>query len=92
MNSVRTQKKLFLKKEVVWKDPPRVQEYTRRNACFVKRLNTRREPIPERMTRAQELRAYITLREAGIRKGDSRIISMTSKDIIAAEAHYHRTC
>jgi hypothetical protein len=35
----------------------------------------------------QELRADITLREATTRKDDSRIISMTSRDIIAAAAH-----
>jgi hypothetical protein len=36
------------KKTLVLKGPPQVQEYTRRNACSVKRLNTRNEPIPER--------------------------------------------
>lgn len=31
------------------------------------------------------------LREAVTRKGGSRIISLTSRDNVAAEAHYHKT-
>ena len=51
---------------------------------YKKRTNTREDLI-----KARELRADKTLRETATKKGDSRIISLTSRDIVAAEAHYH---
>ncbi|MES9883965.1 MAG: hypothetical protein ABW185_24210, partial [Sedimenticola sp.] len=39
-----------------------------------------------------DLRADKTLRELAIQRLDERIISVTSRDIVAAEAHFHRSC
>ena len=46
----------------------------------------------ETLTQAQELRADKTLRERATKTGDSRIISLTSRDNVTAEAHYHWSC
>lgn len=39
-----------------------------------------------------ELRSDKTVREIAIEICDERIIAITSRDIVAAEAHYHKTC
>ena len=39
-----------------------------------------------------QLRADQTLRECAIRKGDEKILAVTSRHIVAAEAHYHHSC
>lgn len=46
----------------------------------------------ERLTQAVQLRADQTLRECATRKGDDKILAVTSRDIVAAEAHYHISC
>ena len=46
----------------------------------------------EKLTQAVQLRADQTLRDCAIRKGDKEIIAVTSRDIVATEAHYHRSC
>ncbi len=46
----------------------------------------------EKLTQAVQLRADKTLRECAIQKGDEKIIGITSRDIVAAEAHYHLSC
>jgi hypothetical protein len=38
------------------------------------------------------LRADKTLRECAIQKRDDKILAVTSRDIVAAEANYHRSC
>ena len=39
-----------------------------------------------------QLRADQTLRKCAIQKGDEKILAVTSRDIVAAEAHYHVSC
>ena len=46
----------------------------------------------EKLTQTVQLRADQTLRDCAIRKGDEKIIAVTSRDIVAAEAHYHWSC
>ena len=46
----------------------------------------------ENLTKAAELRADRTLRDCAIKKGDNKIMAITSRDIVAAEAHYHTSC
>ena len=44
------------------------------------------------LTQAVQLRADETLRKRAILKGDKKILALTSRDIVAAEAHYHCSC
>ena len=46
----------------------------------------------ETLTQAIQLRADQTLRECATLKGDEKILAVTSRDIVAAEAHYHFSC
>lgn len=46
----------------------------------------------ENLIQAKELRVDQTLREVATRKGDSKILALTSREVVAAEAHYHRSC
>lgn len=46
----------------------------------------------ETLTQAIQLRADKTLRECATLKGDEKILAFTSRDIVAAEAHYHFSC
>ena len=46
----------------------------------------------EKLTQAVQIRADQTLRECAIQKGDEKILRVTSRDIVAAEAHYHVSC
>ncbi len=46
----------------------------------------------EKLTKAVQLRVDETLRKFAIQKGDEHIIAVTSRDIVAAEAHYHTSC
>lgn len=46
----------------------------------------------EKLTKAVQLRADQTLRKCAIQRGDDKIIAITSRDIVAAEAHYHVSC
>ncbi|KAL8567726.1 hypothetical protein ACOMHN_009034 [Nucella lapillus] len=41
---------------------------------------------------AKELRVDNTLRDLAVKKCDSKIIAVTSRDVVAAEAQYHQTC
>jgi len=54
---------------------------------YQKHSNTR-----EKLTLASQLRVDQTLRESAVRKGDERMVALTSRDIVAAEAHYHTSC
>ena len=40
----------------------------------------------------RELRADQTVRDAALRKKDTRILALLDRELVAAEAHYHRTC
>ena len=46
----------------------------------------------EKLVQAVQLWADQTLRECGIQKADERILAVTSRDIVAAEAHYPISC
>jgi len=46
----------------------------------------------ETLTQAVQLRADETLRKLAVERGDEKIIAVTSRDIVAAEAHYHVSC
>ena len=54
---------------------------------YLKNTRTR-----EKLTQAVQLRADDRLRECAINREDERIIAITSRDIVAAEAHYHASC
>ena len=46
----------------------------------------------ENLTQAVDLRADNTIREAATKKGDTKIIAIASRELVAAEAHYHISC
>lgn len=46
----------------------------------------------EKLVKATQLRVDQTLRQIATERCDERILAITSRDIVAAEAHYHRTC
>ena len=46
----------------------------------------------EKLTQAVDLRADVRIRDVANLKSDGRILSLTSRDIVAAEAHYHASC
>ena len=46
----------------------------------------------EKLIQAVQLRADTTLRNCVILKNDARKLTITSRDIVAAEAHYHASC
>ena len=48
--------------------------------------------VKEKLVTATQLRVGQTLRETALRKYDDKIIGLTSRDIVAAEAQYHRSC
>ena len=54
---------------------------------YVRGTNSR-----EKLVKATQLRVDQTLREKAISKCDENILAVTSRDIVAAEAHYHRSC
>ena len=47
-----------------------------------------REPI----VKCTELRCDKRIRESAIQKSDQKIIAIASRDLVAAEAHYHHSC
>ena len=46
----------------------------------------------EKITQAVDLRADNTKREAATKKGDTKIMAIASRELVAAEAHYHISC
>ena len=46
----------------------------------------------EKLVIATQLRVDQSLRQIATERCDERILAITSRDIVAAEAHYHRTC
>ena len=44
------------------------------------------------LVRCQQLRADNTLREAATRKNYSKVLALLSRELVAAEGHYHRKC
>ena len=47
-----------------------------------------REPLMQSL----ELRSDAKVRQAAINKLDNKVLAITSQNIVAAEAHYHKTC
>lgn len=54
---------------------------------YIKGTNTR-----EKLTQCAELRADNTLRDIATKRQDEHILAVTSRNIVAAEAWYHRSC
>ena len=54
---------------------------------YVRGTNSR-----EKLVKATQLRVDQTLREKAINKRDVNILAITSRGIVATEAHYHRSC
>ena len=52
------------------------------------RASSSREPL----VKATQLRVEKTLREKALAKCDDKILATTTRDIVAAKAHYHRSC
>ena len=46
----------------------------------------------ETLVKAAQLRVDKTLREKALIKCDENILAVTSRDVVAAEAYYHRSC
>ena len=46
----------------------------------------------EKLVKAAQLRVDETLRNIATEKCDHKIMALTSREIVAAEAHYHRSC
>ena len=44
------------------------------------------------LIKCSELRSDNRIREAGVKKVDDRMLSITSRELVAAEGHYHRSC
>lgn len=46
----------------------------------------------EHLVQCTELRADDKVRKAAVSKMDSRVLAIVSRDLVAAEGHYHRSC
>ena len=46
----------------------------------------------EALTQARQLCTDETLKKCAERKQDSRIIALLTRDLVAAEEHWHRSC
>ena len=44
------------------------------------------------LIKCSELRSDNRIREAAVKKVDDRMLSITSRELVAAEGHYHRSC
>ena len=54
---------------------------------YIKRTNNK-EPL----TKCVQLRCDHAIRKAATEQKDTRILALASRDLVAAEAHYHRSC
>lgn len=54
---------------------------------YIKKSNTR-----ESLIRCSDLRSDTTVRKAATDRNDSRLIVVVSRELVAAEGHYHRSC
>lgn len=68
--------------------------FLKKFAYFVKKTNKylKGRNTREALVQSVELRSDKTVREIAIERCDERIIAITSRDIVAAEEHYHKTC
>ena len=46
----------------------------------------------ESLIQCRELRADSSIRKAAVQKMDGRMLAIVSRDLVAAEGHYHRSC
>lgn len=67
-------------------------ECMKKSAFSVARKDKYKKGIKEGLSQARELRVNDSVRKAAISKQDSRILAILSRDLVAAEGHYHRTC
>ena len=58
-----------------------------KNSKYRKRKKSR-----ENLVKCVDLRADEKIRKVSIEKGDRKIIALVSRELVAAEAHYHRSC
>ena len=63
-----------------------------KECIFCGKKDKYKKGIKEGLTQARELRVNNSVRNAAISKQDSRILAILSRDLVAAEGHYHRTC
>ena len=61
--------------------------FCERKTKYVKGMHSR-----ESLIQAVDLRADQTIRDIAINTANERLLAITSRDIVAAEAHYHRSC
>ena len=61
--------------------------FCEKNTKYSKNKRTR-EPLIQ----CTDIRADLSIRDAATRKMDSRLLAIVSRELVAAEAHYHRSC
>ena len=62
------------------------------SAYSVKRSILREPEIGEPLEQCRDLRADHSIRKSAMEKKDGRILAIASREIVTAEACYHRTC
>ena len=74
--------------------PPAVHECMKRYVFFVKKAikYIKRSHSREPLIQASELRADEKVRAVATIKMDNKVLAATSRELVAAEAHYHKTC
>ena len=65
----------------------RVCIFCQKESKYIRRNKTR-----DYLVQCRELGADATVRNAATRKNDSRILTLVSRDLVAAEGHYYRSC
>ena len=60
--------------------------------CEKKHKFLKGEKTRESLVQCRELRADKTISVAAVKKLDTCILAVVSRDLVAAEAHYHRSC
>ena len=71
---------------------PSTSRVYEKECIFCGKKDKYKKGIKEGLTQARELRVNDSVRKAAISKQDSRILAILSRDLVAAEGHYHRTC
>ena len=61
--------------------------FCHRSSKYIKSTNCR-----DTLRQCKELRSDVTIRNSALRKIDKRIMALLSREIVAAEAHYHISC
>ena len=69
-----------------------VLAYTNRNVSSVKKTNMLDPNSREKLVKVVQIRVDETQRNIATEKCDHKIMALTSREIVAAEAHYHRSC